>query len=94
MCRLAKRQATTAERAGSSSASARASDASAVAKSFATVQSRDAPPAPGAAAAAARRVLTDGLLLKEVLGFVAGHGGGTLDPARAVGRQWRAAVER
>jgi hypothetical protein len=39
-------------------------------------------------------VLTHDLLLKEVLGFAAGNAAGCLDPARAVSRQWRAAVER
>lgn len=43
---------------------------------------------------AARRVLSHGVLLKEVLAFAASAGYGGLDAARCVSRAWRAAVER
>lgn len=43
---------------------------------------------------AARRVLSHGVLLKEVLAFAASAGYGGLDTSRCVSRAWRAAVER
>ncbi len=86
MCRheAAKRQATAERTATTSAAPLHGRDGTASADAW-------------DGAGAARRVLAHDLLLKEVLGFAAGHGGGgslDLDSARVVGRQWRAAADR
>ena len=52
------------------------------------------PPPTLGAETAARRVLSHGAVLKEVLAFAASDGSGGLDAARGVTRAWRAAVDR